>query len=67
VRGKQNVQKRLLLQAAACNLALLLRRMIVAGALSGVSGCRRASAFNLVSTYPGFSLHEELQLLVEAG
>jgi transposase len=24
VRGKQNVQKRLLLQAAACNLALLL-------------------------------------------
>jgi transposase len=31
VRGKQNVQKRLLLQAAACNLALLLRTMIGAG------------------------------------
>jgi Transposase DDE domain len=31
VRGKQNVQKRLLLQAAACNLALLLRKMIGAG------------------------------------
>jgi hypothetical protein len=31
VRGKQNVQKRLLLQAAACNLALLLRRLIGAG------------------------------------
>ena len=31
VRGKQNVQKRLLLQASACNLALLLRKMIGAG------------------------------------
>jgi transposase len=31
VRGKQNVQKRLLLQAAACNLALLIRKMIGAG------------------------------------
>jgi len=31
VHGKQNVQKRLLLQAAACNLALLLRKLIGAG------------------------------------
>jgi len=31
VRGKQKVQKRLLLQAAACNLALLLRKVIGAG------------------------------------
>jgi transposase len=31
VRGKPNVQKRLLLQAAACNLALLLRKMVGAG------------------------------------
>lgn len=31
VRGKQNVHKRLLLQAAACNLALLLRKMMGAG------------------------------------
>lgn len=31
VRGKVNVQKKLLLQAAACNLALLLRKMIGAG------------------------------------
>jgi transposase len=31
VRGKRNVQKRLLLQAAACNLALLLRKMLGAG------------------------------------
>jgi transposase len=31
VRGKENVQKKLLLQAAACNLALLLRKMMGAG------------------------------------
>lgn len=31
VRGKQNVQKKLLLQAVACNLALLLRKMMGAG------------------------------------
>jgi transposase len=31
VRGKRNVQKKLLVQAAACNLALLLRKMIGAG------------------------------------
>jgi hypothetical protein len=31
VRGKHNVQKRLLLPAAACNLALLLRKMMGAG------------------------------------
>lgn len=31
VRGKRNVQKRLLLQAAGCNLALLLRKVIGAG------------------------------------
>src|SRR5216683_2510720 len=31
VRGKGNVKKKLLVQAAACNLALLLRKMIGAG------------------------------------
>jgi len=31
VRGKENVHRRLLLQAAACNLALLLRKIIGAG------------------------------------
>jgi transposase len=31
VRGQGNVQKKLLVQAAACNLALLLRKMIGAG------------------------------------
>jgi transposase len=31
VRGKENVHKRVLLQAAACNLALLLRKMVGVG------------------------------------
>jgi hypothetical protein len=31
VRGKENVRKKLLLQAAACNLALLFRKVIGAG------------------------------------
>ena len=31
VRGKGEVQKKLLLQAAACNLALVLRQMLGAG------------------------------------
>ena len=31
VRGRENVQKKLLVQAAACNLALLLRKMMGAG------------------------------------
>ena len=35
VRGKTNVQKKLLLQAAACNLALLLRTMLGAGTPRG--------------------------------
>jgi transposase len=61
VRGKQNVQKRLLLQAAACNLALLLRKMIGAGtprALQDVVArlffilLRRLSTMNAISVPP---------------
>ena len=36
VRGKINVQKKLLLQAAACNLALVLRQLLGAGTLRGL-------------------------------
>ena len=36
VRGKANVQKKLLLQAAACNLALILRQMLGAGTPRGL-------------------------------
>jgi transposase len=42
LRGKENVQKKLLLQASACNLALLLKKMIGAGtprALQDVVAC----------------------------
>ena len=38
VRGKQNVHKRLLLQAAACNLALLLRKMVGVGTPRAMQG-----------------------------
>jgi transposase len=53
VRGKQNVQKRLLLQAAGCNLALLLRKMIGAGtprALQNVVTRLFSFLFCLIST-----------------
>lgn len=62
VRGKQNVQKRLLLQAAAFNLALLLRKMMGAGtprALQDLSAhlffmlLRLLSAINAISVPPG--------------
>ena len=36
VRGKINVQKKLLLQAAACNLALVLRQLLGAGTPRGL-------------------------------
>ena len=61
VRGKQNVQKRLLLQAAACNLALLLRKMMGAGtprALQDVAArlffilLRPLSTMNAISAPP---------------
>jgi hypothetical protein len=44
VRGKGNVQKKLLLQAAACNLALILRRMLGAGTPRALEN-RRADLF----------------------
>lgn len=61
VRGKQNVQKRLLLQAAAFNLALLLRKMMGAGtprALQDLAAhlffmlLRLLSAINAISVPP---------------
>ena len=48
VRGKQNVQKRLLLQAAACNLALLLRKVIGAGTPRALQDVVRALLFVLM-------------------
>ena len=54
VHGKQNVQKRLLLQAAACNLALLLRTMIGAGtprALQDVVANLLVVLLRLISAY----------------
>jgi transposase len=48
VRGKQNVQKRLLLQAAACNLALLLRKMIGVGTPRALQDVGRTLLFVLM-------------------
>jgi transposase len=59
VRGKQNVQKRLLLQAAACNLALLLRKMMGAGtprALQDVVACLFFILLRLLSTINAISV-----------
>ena len=47
VRGKINVQKKLLLQAAACNLALVLRQLLGAGTPRGLQD-RIAELFLLV-------------------
>ena len=44
VRGKAKVQKKLLRQAAACNLALLLRQMLGAGTPRGLQD-RRVELF----------------------
>jgi hypothetical protein len=61
VRGKENVHKKLLLQAAACNLALLLRKVIGArtpralqdvGARLIVALLRLISATKAVSASP---------------
>jgi transposase len=42
VRGRQNVAKRLLVQAAACNLALILRTLGGAGTPRGLADLQRA-------------------------
>jgi hypothetical protein len=55
VRGKGNVQKKLLVQAAACNLALVLRKMMGAGtprALNDVVAGLFLLLWRLLSTAP---------------
>jgi hypothetical protein len=59
LRGKQNVEKRLLLQAAGCNLALLLRKMMGAGtprALQDVAARLVFILLRLLSTINAFYL-----------
>jgi transposase len=48
VRGRDNVAKRLLLQAAACNLALILRTMGGAGTPRGLADLQRNLIFALI-------------------
>jgi len=47
LRGRTNVAKRVLLQAAACNLALILRRLSGAGTPKGLADLRRKVFFAL--------------------
>jgi transposase len=49
VRGRDNVAKRLLLQAAACNLALILRSMGGAGTPRGLADLRQRLIFAFIS------------------
>lgn len=70
VRGKGNVQKKLLVQAAACNLALLLWKMIGAGTPRALqTGC--GSTFGSIATYLahccGLQAHSERSELKPKG
>jgi len=47
VRGRENVHKKLLIQAAACNLALLLRSLYGAGKPRAAHDCLREAFFAL--------------------
>jgi transposase len=49
VRGRDNVAKRVLLQAAACNLALILRTMAGAGTPRGLADLRQKLISTLLS------------------
>jgi transposase len=55
VRGRNNVQKKLLLQAAACNLALLLRSLLGAGTPRGLQDRIAALLFAVLCALAGRS------------
>jgi transposase len=49
VRGRENVHKKLLLQAAACNLALLMRSRYGAGKPKAAHDCLRTAIFAILA------------------
>ena len=51
VRGVENVHKKLLLQAAACNLALLMRTLYGAGKPRAAHDCRSELFFTILRLY----------------
>ena len=67
VRGKENAHKKFLLQAAACNLALLMRTMHGAGKPKAAHERRKAAIFALLAFMraleglqePPFALHHD--------
>jgi transposase len=60
VRGRENVHKKLLLQAAACNLALLLRSMLGAGTPKGLQDRMAALIFAILRALLAYPTHQRL-------
>ncbi len=53
VRGHENVRKRVLIQAAACNLGLLLRRLTGVGTPRSLQGRAVSVIFGLIRGWIG--------------
>jgi transposase len=60
LRGKENVHKRLLVQAAACNLALLLRSWYGAGSPERLTTSRRSAVLCFCGSSALYSRHNGL-------
>jgi transposase len=60
VRGRENVHKKLLVQAAACNLALLLHSMLGAGTPKGLQDRMAALLFALLRALLAYPTHRRL-------
>ena len=53
VRGHDNVRKRVLLQAAACNIGLLLRRQTGVGTPRSLQGRALSAIYGLIGRWRG--------------
>lgn len=62
VRGVLNVHKKLLIQAAACNLALMMRALYGAGKPRAAHDCRSELFFSILRLYSALSAFCELEL-----
>ena len=60
VRGRNNVHKKLLVQAAACNLALLMRSMLGAGTPKGLQDRVAALLFAILRALLAYPTHRRL-------
>ena len=53
VRGHENVRKRVLIQAAACNIGLLLRRQTGVGTPRSLQGRALSAIYGLIGRWRG--------------